>query len=366
MLKVLHIVLGLQVGGLEKFVLDLTDSYQANVQSTILCLADPHAQYEIATNAEIIRWDKGAGFSLSWALKISRLVKKGQYDLIHTHNPSPHFYGSIAGLLTRVPVVHTKHGRNYPGSFKKVLLNRIASQLSQRIVAVSTDAADVCRQIEKIPASKVQTILNGVDVERFFPGSQGTLRDELQIGDHIPLLGIVARLSSEKNHRLLLDTCQILKSNGSLFHLAIIGDGPLREDLEQGVITRNLEGSVTFLGMRQDIPKLVRAFDVFVLSSRTEGVSLTLLEAMSCCVPVVATDVGGNPEVVVDGVTGFIVPQDAKALAQKIKVFIQDAGLREMMGKAGRERVLAKFTLIKAAELYLDLYNSVVVGRRHD
>lgn len=233
MLKVLHIVLGLQVGGLEKFVLDLTDSYQAEVKSTILCLADPKPQYAIDTQAEIIRWDKGEGFSLSWVVKISKLVNKGGFDLIHTHNPSPHFYGAIAGFLSGVPVVHTKHGRNYPDSFKKVLLNRVASRLSKRVVAVSSDAADVCRQIEKIPSAKVLTILNGVDAQLFSPGKYGNLLAELDMAEGVPLLGIVARLSPEKNHHLLLDACRLLKNSEVIFHLVIVGDGPLRTELEK-------------------------------------------------------------------------------------------------------------------------------------
>lgn len=362
MLKVLHIVLGLQIGGLEKFVLDLTDSYQAKVQSTILCLADPHAQHKIDTKAEIIRWDKREGISLPLVGKIFKLVKRGGFELIHSHNPSPHFYGAIAGWLAGVPVVHTKHGRNYPGNFKKVLLNRIASRLSQRIVAVSSDAADVCRHIEKIPSLKVQTILNGVDTQRFSPGVRSHLRAKLGLAENIPLLGIVARLSPEKNHLLLLDVCRVLKTNRSLFHLVIVGDGPLREDLEHGVASRGLGDSVTFLGMRQDVSELVKEFDVFVLSSTTEGVSLTLLEAMSSCVPVVATDVGGNSEVVADGVTGFIVPQVPEAMSEKIEWLLVNKLHREEMGRAARARVLDEFTLQQASDQYLYLYNSLVAG----
>lgn len=362
MLKVLHIVLGLQVGGLEKFVLGLVDSYSSKVKSTILCLADPKPQDEISTSAQLIRWDKKEGLSYFLPVKISKLVKRGNYDLIHTHNPSPHFYGVIAGLLSGVPVVHTKHGRNYPDNFKKVLLNRFSSGLSRRIVAVSSDAADVCLQVEKVSPLKVQTILNGVDTQRFTPENSRRLHRELMLPSTVLLVGIVARLSPEKNHQLLLDACRILKLKNILFHLVVVGDGPLRHTLEQTVTRYNLESSVTFLGMRQDVPTLIREFDIFVLSSRTEGVSLTLLEAMSCCVPVVASNVGGNPEVVSDGVTGFIVPQRADSFAEKIEWLLVNDLCRKKMGRMGRERVLETFALQRASEQYLSLYNLVVGG----
>jgi len=363
MIKVLHIVLGLQVGGLEKFVLNLTDSYSADVQSSILCLSDPQEQFEIKCHSEIIRWNKRDGLSPLWAFKIARLVRDSGFDLVHTHNPSPHFYGALAGLISGVPVVHTKHGRNYPTDVKKVFLNRIASKLSQRIVAVSSDAADVCRQIEKIPAKKVQTILNGVDTQRFASGGDSSLRAELQLPEDVPIVGIVARLSPEKNHQLLLEACCLLSVKNIKFHLVIIGDGSLREKLEQCEERCVLGDAVTFLGMRQDVADLVKEFNVFVLSSKTEGVSLTLLEAMSCCIPVVATDVGGNAEVVDDGVTGFIVPQNAQNMADKIEWLLKHENHRKEMGLAGRERVLKTFSLQQASDQYLRLYKDILVAR---
>lgn len=360
MVKALHIVLGLQVGGLEKFVLDLTDCYSDRVQSTILCLNDPVAAYKIKTKTKVVRWQKGEGLTLALVKDIVKLIRADGYNIIHTHNPSPHLYGALAGFLAGVPVIHTKHGRNAPGNFKKVLLNKIAAFFTQRVVAVSVDAADVCRNIERISSAKVITILNGVDTQRFSPGEDSGLRIEIGQTEDIPIIGIVARLSTEKNHFLLLDACKLLSEKGTGFHLVIVGDGPLRNELRERVSELHLETEVTFLGMRQDISTLIKAFDVFALPSKTEGISLTLLEAMGCCIPVVATKVGGNPEVVDDGVTGYITSLDAQDFASKLDCLLNNSDLRIQMGLAGRKRVMDRFSLSRAAENYIAVYRELL------
>lgn len=361
MLKILHVVLGLQIGGLEKFVLDLTRSYQQSVESTILCLNDLEGGLFVNSPATIVRWEKPEGLSIPLVRRLSGFIKEGRYDLVHTHNPSPHFYGSLAGLVAGVPVVHTKHGRNYPDQLKKVALNRMASFFSRRVVAVSSDAAEVCRRVEKISKRKVVTILNGVDLQRYAPGSSDKAKHAMGLPEDIPVVGIVARLAAEKNHQLLLDACRHLMVLGvAPFRLVLVGDGPLRSELERSVRALGLDPFVSFLGMRQDIPELVKGFDIFALSSSTEGVSLTLLEAMACGVPVVATDVGGNPEVVEDGITGFVVPQDAEKMATRLLELLNDPELRSRMGRAGRNRVEAHFSLQQAAERYVALYQEVL------
>lgn len=364
-MRVLHIVLGLQIGGLERFVLDLVSASEKAVVSTVLCLADPETDPQIDGSLRIIRWNKASGLQPRLALQIAKLVRQEKIDIIHTHNPGPHLYGALAGVISRRPVVHSKHGRNYPGNKRKVWLNRIASALSRRIVAVSADARAVCMEIEKTPDHKVITILNGIDTNRYHPAAEkkAGLRESWAIPSGTLLIGIVARLSSEKNHALLLEACALLKQRRLTFELAIIGDGPLRPELERMSRDLDLSSFVHFLGARADVALLLPMLDVFALSSTTEGISLTLLEAMSCGLPVVATAVGGNPEVVIDGETGFVVPLDATAMANTLQQFATDEdntnlGLR--MGRAGRERVLAKFSLSRAAAEYDSLYREVL------
>lgn len=359
MINVLHVVLGLQVGGLEKFVLNMIDNYPSSIQSFIVCLEEKGELARQTHHLGIIELNKKPGISTEIIRKLFNLTKEFDIDIIHTHNPGPHFYGAISGFLSRRPVIHTKHGRNYPASKKKVWLNRISSCLTTKIVAVSQNAADVCVEVEKIPSRKVSVILNGADTELFCPA--------VNEGDSVRMpvrIGIVARLSAEKDHQTLLSTCKLLKGYMGSFHLKIIGDGPLRGTLEKTVRTLALHKHVSFLGMRHDVPELLRQLDIFVLSSTTEGISLTLLEAMATGLPVVATNVGGNPEVVIDGETGFIVPpKNPDEMARKLSFLINDVNLRKQMGKKGRERVFAQFSIKETARKYEKLYREVLYKR---
>ena len=359
--RVLHVVLGLEIGGLEAFVLDLTRAYRDNVQSLIVCLRGQGAIMAKETGHVEIRYLDGSE-NFSWALvrELASIVRRENIDVIHTHNPGPHLYGALAGRLTSVPVLHTKHGRNYPENRRKVLLNRVVTMLTDRIIAVSRDAEQVCREIESVPQKKLRTILNGIDLAQFVPReATGSLRRELGIAAGTPIVGIVARLSRVKNHPLLFRAVQCLLERGVDHALVVIGDGPLEGDLRRDVEELGLTDTVHFLGARSDVAELYPEMDVFVLSSRSEGVSLTLLEAMSCELPVVATDVGGNPEVVVDGVTGFIVSQEADALAGALETLIggDDARtVRRQMGVEGRKRVASHFSMDATAAAYYDEY----------
>lgn len=358
MINVLHIVLGLQVGGLEKFVLDLIDKYPLDIKPFIVCLEGKGELGQQYNHLEIIELQKEPGISLKIVRQLVTLTKYLQIDIIHTHNPGPHFYGAMTGFLTRRPVIHTKHGRNYPTDTKKVWLNKISSFLSKMIVPVSQNAADVCLDVEKISSAKVKVILNGIDTDLFHQG----IETEKTCG--LVHIGIVARLSAEKDHQTLLNACKLLADQATDFHLEIIGDGPLRDTLEKSAKDLGLDTYVSFSGMRHDVPELLRQLDVFVLSSTTEGISLTLLEAMATELPIVATDVGGNPEVVVDGETGYLVPPKNPAeMSKKLLLLINDINLRHQMGKMGRERVIANFSIKETAKKYEELYCSVLSKR---
>lgn len=365
MLNVLHIVLGLEIGGLEKFVLDLVRDSQEEVVPQIVCLQKIGALGEKLSGVTITELGVCDGFKFGTVWAIAKLIKNSNADIIHTHNPAPHFYGALAGLLTGVPVVHTKHGRNYPGSRKRVFLNRLSTALTARLVPVSHEAANVSRSIEKIPEKKIHPIWNGVDV-RIFSIGDGRKKYLASLGIHEghQVVGIVARLSPEKNHACLLQAFAEIYPELPLARLLIIGDGVLRAQLEAEVRALRLEGGVVFTGARHDVPDLLRECDVFALSSTTEGLPLTVLEAMACGLPVVATDVGGNSEAVRDGETGFLVPSgDHHALAKHLKRLLLDPHLASRMGCAGRQRAEDCFDSRVTARKYAELYRSVI-GRR--
>lgn len=360
MINVLHIVFGLQVGGLEKFVLDLAANCSPGIRTVIACLEHKGELGEKFAEYEIIALHKKPGIRLAIVRQLMHVITAYGIDLIHTHNSGPHFYGALAGFLTRRPIIHTKHGRNEPVNRRKVLLNRFSSFLTRRVIAVSRNAAEVCTEVERVPPAKVSVIHNGVDISLFDRG------DGFGAVPGQPVqLGVVARLAPEKDHLTLLRACTVLKNRGVPYHLLIVGDGPLRSDLEQQACDMGLAGHVAFSGVSHDIAALLRQFDIFVLSSLTEGISLTLLEAGATALPIVATAVGGTPEVVVDGVTGFLVPpQQPEVLADRLMHLIQDLQLRVTLGANGRKRVVDQFDIRRTAACYEQVYHEILTVAR--
>lgn len=357
MINVLHVVLGLEVGGLEKFVLGLLDTYTRDINPYVACLESKGALGGGLDPARVFEIGKGPGFSFSAVRKLKRLVAELEIDIVHTHNPAPHLHGALAAFLGGARVVHTKHGRNYPRDYKKIWCNRVASFFSDAIVAVSDNARDVCLHVERIAPAKVSVILNGVDTGLFAPG---TRRDPALV----PKIGIVARLSPEKDHATLLAACAILAGRQLPFTLEVIGDGPLRGELQERAAALGLGGRVNFCGMQEDVAGLLRELDLFVLSSVTEGISLTLLEAMATELPVVATEVGGNPEVVLDGSTGFLVPAGNPAfMAERLAQLLGDPGQRQQMGARGRRRVRELFDVRSTSSRYEQLYSALLHAR---
>lgn len=354
-MNVLHVVNSLEIGGLEKVVVDLTQKLK-QVNHTVVCLTAKGDLFDEVSGDSLCLNNK-PGLILSTIPKLIIIIRDKKIDIVHTHNQGPQFYGSVAAKLLRKPVIHTKHGQNINGSKRRIYLDRFSAFLTDKIVTVSANAKEICQQKLKILERKLVTVLNGVDTDKFyrFPGKQKYHQGRTFV------IGTVARLSPEKNHMCLLDACSQLVKENINFKLKIVGDGPLMDQLLKKCHDLNLKNHVFFAGSQSDIPAAMNEFDLFVLPSLTEGVSLTLLEAMACELPVVATNVGGTPEVVVDGKTGLLVSSDkSDSLAGAIIACIDDFHLCVEMGRAGRDRVLELFSLEKVAGKYLNLYQNLL------
>lgn len=365
-MNILHIVLALDTGGLERVVLDLMEKSSDQFTQYLCCLNKVGACKVELESMAIPYWELAnyGSRKIRTLLALRKIIIENNIDVIHTHNPSPHFYGCLVGLFCRVPIIHTKHGRNYPKNKFLVLKNYVFSYFTDKIVCVSDDAMSVALDIEKVPARKVQTILNGIDIDKY---SNIRSKDSLSLIDvnrEIISIGIVARLSAEKDHATLLHALSLVVKEYSNVKLIIVGDGPLRSELEKLAIDLDVMAYCSFLGNRDDIPQLLSQIDLFVLSSITEGVSLTLLEAMAASLPIVCTDVGGNSEVVEDGVNGIIVPSREPALlAKALLELIRHPERRLQMGKAGFKRVKSVFSIQRTVAEYEKLYFKVTKTR---
>jgi sugar transferase (PEP-CTERM/EpsH1 system associated) len=359
--RVVHLVSSLNIGGLEMVVLNLARYHdQARFDVRVLCLQEKGA---LAPRVEALGVpvesldcpDLARGRTV---LRLTRRLSALRPHVIHTHNPNPHVFGSVAAWGAGVAVlVHTKHGRNYPDQFRAVLMNRLATCLSSCIVPVSEDAAQVARDVERVPRGKLLVIRNGIDLARF-PAACRPRAATACRAIH------VARLHPVKDQATLLRATRRVVDAEPGFRLDVVGDGPAGKDVQALADELGLSGHVRFLGFRDDVADLLAEADFFVLSSVTEGISLTLLEAMATGLPVVATDVGGNREVVAHGRTGLLVPaRSPEPLAEAILRLVRNPETTRQMGAAARRRVEQEFDLRRVVARYEQLYLALL--RQH-
>jgi glycosyltransferase involved in cell wall biosynthesis len=260
-------------------------------------------------------------------------------------------HGVIAGRLARVPIiVHTKHGQNIYRVPRAAATNRFSSWLSDCVIPVSQNAFDVAIRREHVPSGRLHVIRNGIDLEAF-SFAENVAPKRLRNAIH------VARLDPVKDQATLLRAIRIVVDAEPGFRLTIVGDGPERRRLVQLSNELRLEDNVSFLGFRDDVHELLSSAGLFVLSSLVEGISLTLLEAMAVGLAVVATDVGGNREVVVHGETGLLVPaRSPEQLAEGMLTLVRSPQMMHTMGRAARKRVEQEFDLRQVVSRYEALY----------
>lgn len=348
--RVCHVSVGLRTGGLERLLVDFARYHDASrFELTFLALD------RTGRPADEIR-DLGCDvivlpdFGKSWKqLKgMWSLFRERAIDVVHTHNAHPHFWGACAAWTAGVPVtITTRHGQRYGQSLLGRLKFRLAGQLVDRVVTVSLDAARMSLTEDWFSRKQVKTIWNGIDPRKF----------NYRGPDNRPRCVSVARLSAEKDFPTLLKAISIAREKVDGLHLSLVGDGDQRRILERLTEELDLNRSVEFLGERNDIPELLGQAGFFVSSSLTEGISLTLLEAMAVGLPVLATNVGGNPEVILDGQSGMLVPsRDPERLAEGIVTMCERRNEWHRMGECGRKRVEELFDVRRMVADYENEY----------
>jgi glycosyltransferase involved in cell wall biosynthesis len=374
-INVAHLVLGLDVGGLERVVLQLLRHTDRSRFRPTLCVLDkPGALAGELARMDVPLWlhSRGRGINVACIAGLSRRLSREKFDIVHTHNASPHLYGALGAALSAVRgalhpdvkrprVIHTKHGRNTPATRMRVIANRLASALTDRVVTVSDDARGVVVDIEQVPPDKVLTIPNGIDTNEFHPAASPVpARERLGIPKGGLHIGCVARLSAEKDHETLIDAFALLHAKSTRVHLTLIGDGDRQQALKDRTARLGLTNAITFAGTRGDIATLLPAFDAFALSSRVEGLSISLIEASATGLPIVATRVGGNGEVVRHADTGRLVPPGAPDLFAAALESVLSRPDRHRMGARGRARAVEQFSVDRMARAYQDLYAEVL------
>jgi glycosyltransferase involved in cell wall biosynthesis len=359
----MQIVLSLTPGGTERLVIEICRHLQDRVDSVVCCLdfEGAWAGEARALGIPVFALGRQPGFHPSLSLRIARLIKAHHIDVVHCHHYSPYVYGLLASLIAPARLVFTEHGSLSHGvpSPKRRLVNPLLTRRAGRLCAVS----GFLRQnliAEGFPADRLTVVHNGIE-----PGSRPTADERLAARAALGLpqeafvVGTCARLVPVKSLPTLLQAHASVIARCPQARTVIIGEGPERAALEALTASLGLRDSVTFAGYRADVRAMVPGFDVYVNTSRYEGVSLTILEAMAAALPVVATRNGGNPEVVVDGETGFLVPDGAPGVADAISRLAADPARRRTMGDAGRRRLEQHFSLARMVEEYAAAYRGL-------
>jgi len=301
--------------------------------------------------------------------KLYRLMRRERPHIVHTHTATAGLLGRLAAKLAGVPVVlHTFHGHVLHGYFgplrSRVLvrMERFLARLSDRIVTVSEGQRRELAGYGIAPLQKITAVPLGFELEALLAceSHRGELRRELGLAAEDKLVGIVARLVPIKNHRLFLQAAQVVAEIMPQARFLVVGDGELREELEAYAGELGLDARVLFTGWRRDLPRVYADLDVVALTSINEGTPVSLIEAMAAGAPVAATAVGGVPDVVVEGETGYLVEAGAvEGMAEAIIGLLRDSEKAREMGIAGREAVYPRFaaqTLIANIEgLYAEL-----------
>jgi glycosyltransferase involved in cell wall biosynthesis len=293
-----------------------------------------------------------------------RWIESEQLDLLHCHLPLAGIAGRFAGRWARVPVIYTEHNLQERYHPLTRWANRSTWTLQRAVVAVSSEvAASIARHMPDRPA--VHVVPNGIDVEAFRieSGDRQRIRRELGVSDHEIVVGTVAVMRPQKRLDLWLQTLRHVVDQGVAVIGLIVGDGPLRADLERHAAELSLTGRVRFPGLQSPIAPWLAAMDLFLITSEFEGLPLALLEAMASRLPVVATAVGGIPEVIEDGRSGVLVPiPDPRWLAERARELLLDPERRREMGLEAKRRVEREFSVERMAQELEREYRGCVEG----
>jgi glycosyltransferase involved in cell wall biosynthesis len=361
---VLHLSTSSGPGGAERMISTLTAALNQGQFRVIVGLFRPgwlQEECEVLGVRTFVMPLTG-GFNLQWFRACLRLLRKERVALIHAHEFSAILCGWIVAKLAGVPLVATVHGKNY---FWEKLRRRVAYRLVSRqgtMITVSHDLKRfVCDKVG-VAEKRVEVIYNGVAPAQTVTDEETQkCKAELGISGGYPVLGVVGSLYRVKGHRFLLEAMPELLRRWPKARLLVIGRGELEVALKEQAEELAIGTNVHFLGMRQDVPRLLSVLDVFVLPSLSEGLSLALLEAMVCGKPVVVTRVGGNPELVDHGRTGLLVQsEDAKDLADNLVKLLSDPEMMQQCGRQAAERVRQHFSVGHMVDRYRDRYASLL------
>ena len=369
-----HVLFRLGTGGLENGLVNLINTMpDENYRHAVICMTDyTDFRNRIKKDAvQVYSLNKKPGQDFAVYVRLWKLLREIKPDILHTRNLSAleaQLSGLLAGIKHRI---HGEHGRDIDDvdgtNPRYVFLRRLFRPLVQRYVPMSKDLESWLINQIKVPTKKITQVYNGVDLSRF------KLSDNKPVAllppdfraPELMLIGTVGRLDPVKDQITLVQAfIELIKTDPAArnkVRLIVVGAGALLPKLLELSREAGLSELIWFAGERHDVADIMQTLDLFVLPSINEGISNTILEAMATALPVIATDVGGNPELVIDGLTGYLVPkQDPIAMADVFKRYLDKPALLAVHGQAGRERCVSTFSLNRMITDYVSIYDNLL------
>ncbi len=368
-LRVLFVITCMPVGGAEMLLVELIRRLdRSRFEPELCCLKHlgPLGELlagEVSTHTRLLLHKH----DFAVLGRLTKLMRDRRVDAVITVGTGGDkmFWGRLAAWRAGVPVICSAlHSTGLPDHVE--LPNRLLAPLTDAFIGVAESHGRYLTEHEGCPAHKVRVIPNGVDVRRFRPRwPSRRLREEVGLPEGAPVAGVVAALRPEKNHELFLRSAALVRGEVPEAQFLIVGDGPRRQGLEELACAMGLGDVVHFLGSRSDVRELLALFDVLLLTSKMEANPVSILEAMACEKPVVATRVGSVPETVLDGRTGLLAEAgNAQQVADRTIELLRDRERAAAMGRQGREQVLLHWSIEQMVQGYQDLIADIYASKR--
>ena len=363
-IKILHILHSFDIGGLENGVVNLINRTYEIFYHEICCITrSGKTESRLNQSIKIHELHKKEGNDWRFIPRLIKVIKSAKPDIVHTRN-----WGTVDGIIAAKlsgvrSVIHGEHGWNMCDpqgeNRRRLLMRRILSPGVNRFITVSEDIRKWLCLSAGIKTKKIMKIMNGVDTDRFFPKQPDEIRAKYGLRDEI-VIGIVGRLDPIKRHDLLFQAFSKLEHKDYKLKLIVVGDGPERPKLE--ILRKELPYTehIKLFGERNNVNEIYNLMDIFVLPSQNEGISNTILEAMASGLPVIATSVGGNPELVTHKKTGMLIqPDSLEAIRDSINFYLEHPDIREVHGTNARLDAVKRFSLRRMVREYEELYKTL-------
>lgn len=367
-MKIAYILHSLNLGGTERLAADMSVALKDRFEMHILCLDEPGlwADQVRDQGIPVTCFYRQPGLDMRLPGMIANYARTHHIELYHAHQCTPWFYTGLSRLIYSSPqLLFEEHGRLYPEVLnkKKRLFNHLILQhLTHKVVAVSQDVKERLFSYEGVSKSKTEVVYNGARPALPLPmEKRKLLRQRFGFKETDIVAGSIGRLDPIKNYVLFMEGIAQARQLNPALKGIIIGDGPLMNDLTQYIKKQNIEDAFILPGYRHDAASLVGIMDLFVLPSFSEGTSMALLESMAASIPAIVTKVGGNPEIVIHGQTGWVIPSnDLKAMTSALKAATRDRETREYAGLKAQVKFKKTFTFDTMLNSYIKIYRNLI------